>query len=301
MTIIHQPVLLEETLNFLKPKKNHWYLDSTLGGAGHTIAILKTGAKVIAFDQDETAINRAKENIQAACPGIKLADYSPRLDTNKLDCILVNENFSKIDDVLTALNLSLSGALFDLGISTYQLKDPTRGFSFQEDAPLDMRMDRRLSVTAADLINALPQTHLARLFQEYADETYAPKIAAAIVKRRAQLPFKTTNQLGRLITTIKPPSRIHPATQVFQALRIAVNLELQSLSEALPQVNKHLRKDAPLLLISFHSGEDRLVKQYFKENPDLSVITKTPVTPTTKEITNNPASRSAKLRVAQKK
>lgn len=298
--IDHQPVLFEEVLKALEPKPNHWYLDGTLGAAGHTIGLLKKGVKVIAFDQDQEAIDRAKKNIEAACPGIKLTlDAKP---PNDEQCILVNQNFNTLSQVLTDLgNIKLSGALLDLGTSTYQLLDTNRGFSFQYDAPLDMRMDTRLGVTAADLVNALPEKHLVRLFQEYSDEPYAVKIAKVVAQKRTDQPFRTTKQLSDLISRIKPKGSIHPATQVFQALRIAVNLERDTLMEVLPQIADALLPNSILAIISFHSGEDRIVKHFLNESNEFEVLTKTPITPSQTEITNNPRSRSAKMRLAQKK
>lgn len=300
--IHHQPVLLNEVLEYLNPQPSAWYLDGTLGAAGHTIAILKKNAKVIAFDSDQEAITRAKENIEAACPGIKLSLYENQpIDSSQTDCILINENFSKLNEVLPLLgNIKLSGALLDLGTSTYQLLDPNRGFSFQYDAPLDMRMDKRLGVTAADLVNALPEKHLVKLFEEYADEPQAKKIAKAIAERRSILPFQKTSHLADLVARIKPRGSTHPATQVFQALRIAVNLERESIENALPQIVEALDNDANLVVISFHSGEDRIIKNFFKDHQSLGILTKNPLTPTQEELNKNPRSRSAKLRVAKK-
>ncbi len=299
----HRPVLLQEVIHYLDPHKGDWYLDATLGDAGHTIALLKAGAKVLAFDQDEEAITRAKKNIETACPGVKIVLYSNQfVDIGLFDCILVNQNFSKFSQIVEPLtNLSLSGALFDLGISTNQLLNPKRGFSFQHDSPLDMRMDNRLGVTAADLVNALPQKQLASLFLEYADETSASKIAKAIVTTRRNRPFSTTYQLATLIERVKPSrSKIHPATKVFQALRIAVNLERESLMEVLPQVTNALSKGARLAVISFHSGEDRIVKHFLKDTLSLEADVHNPILPSQKEIEINPKSRSAKLRIAYK-
>ncbi len=300
--IVHQPVLSKEVLHHLKPKLGHWYLDGTLGDGGHTILILKTKAKVLAFDQDEVAIERAKQNIIAACPGVKICLYENQpINVSDYDCILVNQNFSTLDQVLPNLiGINLNGALFDLGISSYQLLTPERGFSFQYDAPLDMRMDRRLGVTAADLLNALAEKQLIQVFRDYADETYAPKIAKAIVLSRQTRPFTSTTQLANLITQLKPKSSIHPATKVFQALRIAVNLELHSLTQLLPQVVNALEVGSPLVVISFHSGEDRIVKHFFKDNLNLEIVNKDLITASPEENKQNPKATSAKMRVARK-
>lgn len=298
----HIPVLLNEVITALKPQAGKWYLDATLGDGGHTIAMLKKKAKVIAFDQDENAISRATKNIQAACPGVKLKLFANQpVDLAAVDCLLVNQNFSTFSDVLDHFpGLKLSGALFDLGVSTYQILSPDRGFSFQSEAPLDMRMDKRLGVTAADLINALPEKELSRLFLEYGGEPYAAKIARHLVSSRLIKPITTTTQLAEIIARLKPHSKTNPATQVFQALRIAVNLERESIIEALPEVALRLTPGSTLAIISFHSGEDRIAKHFIRNEETLSEVNKKPILPGEEEISRNPRGRSAKLRLATK-
>lgn len=295
----HKSVLLEESLDHLNLKKGGIYLDATLGDGGHTKAMLERGVKVISIDQDPEAIERSKNRLKEYKIGINPA--LPITGLNDLDCLLVKTNFSRLEEIF---NLKFDGILFDLGISTLQILKPERGFTFQEEGPLDMRMDPDLGVTAADLLNALGPKELTRLFEELSDETYAKKIAIKIVEARKVTPIKTTRQLAELISRIKPNlGKIHPATKVFQALRMAVNLERDSLSTALPQALELLKPGGRLVIISFHSGEDALIKHFLKKQEDngqLKVLTKKPIKPTETEIFNNQRSRSAKLRSAQK-
>jgi 16S rRNA (cytosine1402-N4)-methyltransferase len=298
----HQPVLLKEALEYLQVKPGRIYLDATLGDGGHTQAILEKGASVIAIDQDPQALERASARLQSACPdiNIKLDVKLPVTQVEAKTCLLIRSNFANLDQLI---NLPIDGILFDLGVSTLQILMPQRGFTFQSEGPLDMRMDPDLGVTAADLLMALSQKELTRLLLELGDETFAAKIARRIVKVRQRTPIVTTTQLADLVARIKPHSKIHPATKTFQALRMAVNQERYSLTQALPQALRLLKKQGRLVIISFHSGEDRLVKHFLKEQAEsnnLEILTSKPVKPTVLEINQNHKARSAKLRAAAK-
>ena len=298
----HQPVLLKEALEYLQVKPGAIYLDATLGDGGHTQAILEKGASVIAIDQDPQALERASARLQSACPdiNIKLDVKLPVTQVEAKTCLLIRSNFANLDQLI---NLPIDGILFDLGVSTLQILMPQRGFTFQSEGPLDMRMDPDLGVTAADLLMALSQKELTRLLLELGDETFAAKIARRIVKVRQRTPIVTTTQLADLVARIKPHGKIHPATKTFQALRMAVNQERYSLVEALPQALRLLKKQGRLVIISFHSGEDRLVKHFLKEQAEsnnLEILTSKPVKPTVLEINQNHKARSAKLRAAAK-
>lgn len=298
----HQPVLLKEALEYLQVKPGAIYLDATLGDGGHTQAILEKGASVIAIDQDPQALERASARLQSACPdiNIKLDVKLPVTQVEAKTCLLIRSNFANLDQLV---NLPVDGILFDLGVSTLQILMPQRGFTFQSEGPLDMRMDPDLGVTAADLLMALSQKELTRLLLELGDETFAAKIARKIVKVRQRTPIVTTTQLADLVARIKPHGKIHPATKTFQALRMAVNQERYSLIEALPQALRLLKKQGRLVIISFHSGEDKLVKHFLKEQAEsnnLEILTSKPVKPTVLEINQNHKARSAKLRAAAK-
>ncbi len=292
LDIKHIPVLLPEVMHFLKINENGLYVDGTLGSGGHTIAMLKKGARVIAIDQDEDAIARAKRRIRR-----ELGDIPDRFK-------VVHENHENIDVVLDALGIkAIDGILLDLGVSSEQLDYPERGFSFRFDAPLDMRMDASLKVTAADLINGLTKDELVELFVTYG-EVYKPlKIASAIVRARVEKRIDTTQELANIIAKAYRRGwnrKIHPATQVFQALRIAVNNEYRSLERVLNVSINYLKIGARIAVISFHSIEDRQVKVAFSENELLLPITRKPVVAGQDEMEANPRARSAKLRVAER-
>ena len=292
ITNLHLPIMTQEILKQFKPAPGKVFLDATFGDGRHSQELLKKGATVIAFDQDIEAIDRGRARILETSPSLL-----PHLS-------LIHSSFTQLDAILSAQKVpSLDGALFDLGVSTHQLLEGSRGFSFNQEAPLDMRMDQQLGVTAADLINALGPKELTRLFQELSDEPFAPRIARAIVKKRKEVPITTTSQLAHLISAVKPKSRTHPATQVFQALRMAVNLEREAIQLALPQAVAHLKAAAPLAVISFHSVEDRLVKQTLHQLGQEGLLLHTndkPLCPSEVEINNNPRARSAKLRISYK-
>jgi len=294
MSQFHQPILAKEALKFLAVKPGKNYIDATIGGGGHTKLILEQSGKVLGIDRDLDAINFAKTSLG-----------------KNSNLTLIQGNFDNLT-ILAKTNgfEEISGILFDFGVSSFQLDTASRGFSFQKTAPLDMRMDHQLAVTAADLVNALSKKELYDLLTKFAQEKRARAIAAAIVRARTKEPITTTTQLATLIANVyggqkgKPVRRkggLHPATKVFQALRIAVNDELNAIKTALPQALKLLKPKGRLVTISFHEGEDRIVKQFLNQNKQyLSILTKKPIQPTKAEIRSNPRARSAKLRAAQK-
>ncbi len=270
---------------------------SPLGGGGHTLEILERGGKVLAIDQDPEAMEHIKNKLKA-----KSAKY-----TVGKDLILVQGNFSEIDSIINEHGFEkISGALFDLGLSSHQLETPERGFSFGKEAPLDMRMSPGLGVTAADLINGLTVNEMTELFRQFGEESFAGPIAKAIVSKRHIEPILTTVQLAQIIARVRHQKRgehTHPATRVFQALRIAVNDELNSLKEVLPKALTLLEAGGRIAVISFHSLEDRIVKQQFlawKDGGKGMILTKKPIVATEEEIARNPRSRSAKLRIFEK-
>ena len=288
--MLHTPVLLKETLKLLAPADNGIYVDGTLGLGGHTRAILEqcgpTG-KVIGFDRDGDAISLAQRN---------LADYGKRVT-------FIRRNFAEIKKGLSELDIAhVDGLLLDIGLSSLQLDASGRGFSFKGNEPLDMRMDDRGQVTAADLLNRRSADELADIFYYYGEERHARRIAARIVSERKKIGFETTGQLVAVVAQAIPkrfhPKKIHVATKVFQALRIAVNGELESLARILDETVDILKPGGRVCVISFHSLEDRLVKWKFRENPALKVLTKKPVVPSAAEQELNPRARSAKLRAA---
>jgi len=280
----HLSVLTDAVIEGLEIKQNGHYLDATVGGGGHSELILKTGknVKITALDQDKSAIAATKEKLAFADRNqiefyhINFADYHP--------------NGQQFD-----------GILADLGVSSTQLDTSERGFSFQKEASLDMRMNSDQALTASDIINHWDERRLADIFYQYGEERYSRKIARKIIQKR---PFQTTTELAGAIALCFPPKqrygRIHPATRVFQALRIAVNNELDNLKTFLQSSPNWLNSEGRLVIISFHSLEDRLVKHSFREHPQLEVITKKPITATPQEKQTNSRARSAKLRIAKK-
>lgn len=285
----HQSVLLKEAISYLDVKPGKNYIDATLGGGGHSLAIKQMGGEVLGIDQDPEAL----EYVQKTHPELTL---------------LRQGSFEKIAQFAREVGFEkVAGVLFDLGVSSHQLEAGYRGFSFREDAPLDMRMNPDMGVTAADLLNALSERELEGIFKNYGEEMFARKIANRIVASRLNNKIETTKKLAELIehtVGFNPKARIHPATRVFQALRIAVNDELNSLNTALPEAVELLDSGGRLVVISFHSLEDRIVKNYFKREEDanvLEILTKKPLEPTEREVRENPRARSAKLRAAMKK
>ena len=300
----HRPVLMREAVELLAPRPGALVVDATCGGGGHSAEILRTGADVLALDQDPDAIEFAAE---------KLGQFGGRVT-------LRQANFREVGNVLDELGIvGIGGALLDLGVSSRQLENASRGFSVLRQGPLDMRMDPRRELTAATVVNAYSEEDLTRLFRELGEEPAARRIASQLVKLRKATPFQDTMQLAKAIEKIVwRHGRRHPATQVFQALRMEVNDELGALEEGLRSLTKRLESGARIAVITFHSLEDRIVKNFFRDrsrewldrpewpepqrNPDfaLRLITSKPIEPGENEQRVNPRSRSAKLRVAEK-
>ncbi len=289
---IHRSVLLNETMEFLAPRSEGTYVDGTLGLGGHTLEILKQSkpdGRVIAFEWDEAAIELATR---------RLADYQSRLT-------IIRKNFAEIKEGLNGLNIQMvDGILVDIGLSSLQLDQGKRGFSFREDELLDMRMDKRKEVTAAEILENSSEQELADLFYYYGDEKQARPIAREVVQERSRKKIVTTKQLVAIIARSVPrrfhPKKKHVATKVFQALRIAVNAELENLASFLTDAVSFLKPGARLCVISFHSLEDRLVKRSFRTNKKLKIITQKPIVPSKEEIDINIRARSARLRVAER-
>jgi len=293
----HTPVMQTEVLDFLQVTDNKKYIDATLGGGGHTLAILKSGGRVLGIDVDKDALSYSKKNLQSQIPNLKIGE----------DVILIHTNFTQIDQAAKENSFTeVDGILMDLGVSSFQLDTAERGFSFQKEGPLDMRMDTRLSVSAKDLVNGLTRDELIDLFTRFGEEGFARQIANSISSKRSEKSIDTTGELAQIIdTTVRHKSGdIHPSTRVFQALRIVVNDELNSLQSVLPKALDLLTDSGRLVVITFHSLEDRIVKKTFEafENEGKGVVlTKKPLLPTKEEMEKNRRSRSAKLRVFEKR
>lgn len=305
---MHIPVLLDETITALLPQPGGVYIDGTVGAGGHAEAILRASApngRLVGFDQDQQAL---------AISAGRLAAFGDRVT-------LYHANFDQLEQVAKQINIPpVDGILLDLGVSSMQLDQPERGFSFREDAPLDMRMNPAQGQSAADLVNHLPQDELANLIYQYGEERLSRRIARAIVQAR---PVERTQALAEVIARAIPgqgrKQKIHPATRTFQALRIAVNDELGALERVLPQALRLLKPGGRLAVITFHSLEDRIVKQFFRREAQdcicppeqlictcghqavIHLISKRPIMATATEIDVNPRARSAKLRVVELK
>ena len=309
MEFQHKSVLLAQCLEALRIRPDGIYLDGTLGGAGHSsrIAQCLTTGRLIGVDRDEIALRAAGE---------RLAPYIDRVT-------LVHANFQDLDRILQELNISaVDGILLDLGVSSPQLDDGQRGFSYMEDAPLDMRMDRSAGLTAYEVVNAWPREELRRILYSYGEERYAPQIAAAIDRRRAVAPIATTLELVDVIRSAMPPQALrekqHPAKRSFQAIRIAVNDELTAVERVMGDAISRLAPGGRLAVITFHSLEDRIVKNAMQEaakgctcppefpvcvcgrTPQVKLLTRKPVGAGQEELEENPRARSAKLRVCEK-
>ena len=305
----HRPVLLEECLEALAIRPDGVYVDGTLGRAGHSLEIARrlTTGRLIGIDRDETAIATAQE---------RLRDYMDHVT-------LVHSNFDRIGAILEELNISgADGMLFDLGVSSPQLDDAQRGFSYMHDAPLDMRMDRTAALDAHQVVNRWPYEELRRILYEYGEERYAPAIAKGICRARETAPIETTLQLVDVIKSAMPPQALrekqHPAKRSFQAIRIAVNDELGELPPMLKAAAELLRPGGRLAVISFHSLEDRIIKKTLQElatgctcppnfpvcvcgkKPKMKLVSRKPIVAGEAELVYNPRARSAKLRVAEK-
>lgn len=288
----HVPVLSREVIEGLAVHPGGRYLDATVGGGGHSRLILEAApdAQLTAMDQDEDALIAAKK---------QLGEFGVSVAPPKEARIqFIKSNFAAYKFPPS----TFSGIIADLGVSSHHLDTASRGFSFRSSAPLDMRMDRGQSLTAADVINDWDEAELANIFFTYGEERLSRRIARRIVEKR---PFHTTTELAEAIAYSVPPKyrygRIHPATRVFQALRIVVNDELKSLETFLEKAPEALLPGGRIAIISFHSLEDRLVKHGLRNSPSLRVLTKKPITAQEDELANNPRSRSAKLRIAERK
>lgn len=299
-TALHAPVMCHEAITALDIKAKAWYLDGTFGRGGHTSKILSQGGYVVALDHDQEAIQYGK------------ITFSSYIEQGSL--ILLRSNFAQltqaINEAQRIANNSFStsienfaGILLDFGTSVDQLTNQQRGFSFSGDGPLDMRMDDRLGVTAAQLLAVLDEKQLAQMFSEYGGEEAARAIARVVVNERKNQAIVSTQQLVALISRIKKKrDSLHPATKVFQALRIVVNSEIDNIKQVLPQALESLCSGGKLVTIAFHEGEDRVVKQTFKQwEIDTKGNSEPLQKPSIKEINTNPRSRSAKLRVFTKK
>ena len=293
MNMRHVPVLLGETIDSLKLKPGNIVVDCTLGDGGHSEEIIKKiqpNGVLVGIDADIESLGRAKDF---------LADY-------KIEKIFINDNFSNLDEILKNNNLEkVDGILMDFGWSTPQFADRNRGFSFQTDEELDMRYDsQNQELTAKDIINKYSEDDLAEIFRKYGDEKNSKKIAKVIVEKRKAKEISKTSELVEIILTInkKGKEKIHPATRVFQALRIEINNELGVIKEVLPKAADALNSNGRLAVITFHSLEDAIVKHYFKSqsHKTINIINKKPITCSQEELKNNPRARSAKLRVIEK-
>lgn len=310
MEFQHKSVLLQECIDALNIRPDGIYLDGTLGGAGHSSQIarrLTEGGRLIGVDRDRTALAAAKE---------RLAPYADRVT-------LVHSNFAEIDAILDSLGIpAVDGMLFDLGVSSPQLDDASRGFSYMADAPLDMRMDKDDVLTAGEVVNTWPQGELRRILYDYGEERYAPQIAAAICRAREKAPVETTLELVDIIRSAMPAQALrekqHPTKRSFQAIRIAVNDELGAVSRMMQAAVGRLNPGGRLAVITFHSLEDRIVKSEMQQaargctcppefpvcvcgkKPLVKLVTRKPIVSGPAELEENPRARSAKLRVAEK-
>ena len=291
----HIPVMRQETLDYLNLKPGNIIVDATIGTGGHSLAILERimpGGRLIAIDRDQESLAVARQ----------------RLNNFSNACEFVYGNFIDIANILERLNINkIDGILFDLGLSSFQIKTPHRGFSFQYEGPLDMRLDRNSYISAYDLVNNLTQEEISNLLWTFGQERWHNRIARILVDEREKHPISTTLQLSNIVVRAIPyryrHHRIHAATRTFQAIRIAVNRELEALETAVLKVVRFLNKTARICVISFHSLEDRIVKLSFRKlasRGELQIITRKPLIPTEDEIKENPLSRSAKFRVAEK-
>ena len=281
MSNFHKPVLLKEAIDGLRIKKDKKYIDATLGGGGHSFEILRLGGIVLGVDVDRESL-----------------EYIKKLGKPE-NLTLARGNFRDIDKIALLNNFDrAAGIIFDLGVSSHQIDNPTRGFSFQNEGPLDMRMDRELGVRALDLIKILTKKELCEIFTKYSEESYAWEIADAIVKARSIRPIETTRDLAKIAFSIAGQSK-----KIFQALRIVVNDELNAIAEALPKALGLLDENGMLCVISFHSLEDRIVKKKFakfEEEHLGKIITKKPIVPSAEELMANSRAKSAKLRIFKK-
>lgn len=307
---LHKTVLLDECIANISPVEDGVFVDATIGLGGHTDMLLEAcnfKARIVGMDVDDQALEMVSQ---------RLKQYKDRID-------LVNRNFISIDSSLQELGIKkVNGIIADLGMSSFQLDHSGKGFSFSKQEPLDMRMDPSIQFTAYDLVNEMDEEELRYIFKKYGEEKFAGNIARAIIKKRENKPIQTSSELAAIISNSIPkkfhPKKRHPATKSFQALRIAINNELENLQIFIEKSVKLLKPGGRLVIISFHSLEDRIVKNIFKKlqspcicppdfpvcrcgkEPVLKLITKNPVTPGQDEISQNPRSRSSKMRVGEK-
>lgn len=286
----HEPVMLEESLALLQVGPNKSYVDGTLGLGGHAKAILEKTSpegRLLGIDRDAAALEIAKQ---------RLKDFAPRV-------FFQHGIFDKTDTYLKELGWkSIDGMILDLGVSSFQLDSPDRGFSFSKDSALDMRMDLEEEVTARELLNNLPGKDLEAIFREYGEERFSKRIAESIVRSRQEGSIRTTGELRNIVSRAVPfsKSKIHPATRVFQALRIAVNQELKILERFLKGPINFLKTGGVLVILSYHSLEDRIIKRAFRSFENYEILTKKPLRPREEEIRKNPRARSAKLRAIKR-
>ncbi|MFA6130031.1 MAG: 16S rRNA (cytosine(1402)-N(4))-methyltransferase RsmH [Candidatus Omnitrophota bacterium] len=294
---LHIPVMLSEVIDYLDPKPGQIIVDATLGTGGHSLEILKRitpGGRLIGIDRDEDSLAVCRQ---------RLSEFSGSYE-------FVHANFVDVDQVLENLGIDkIDGIVFDLGISTYQLKDAERGFSFQQEGPLDMRLDKSSYISAYDLVNNLNENEISHMLWSFGQERWHNRIAHLLVEERRNQPISTTSQLADLVMRAIPHRyrrgyyRIHPATRTFQAVRIAVNRELEILESAIKKAVAILKKKAKICVISFHSLEDRVIKHTFralKAEGLIDIITAKPLTPADSEVAANPSSRSSKFRAAER-
>ncbi len=289
MEIIHTPVMLNESLEYLNIKPGDTIVDCTIGEGGHSVEILKRIGErgfLIGIDKDEDALSRARN----------------RLSVIGNNFVLVHNTFADLSDVLKDLSVKqVHGIIADLGISSLQLHKAERGFSFMKDGPLDMRMNQKAVITASVLVNSLTESELADIIYYYGEEHLARRIAKAIVAYRKKKRIETTSELAHVVESVyKRRGRINPATKTFQALRIAVNNELNDLEKFLKEAPLVLNKGSRIVVISYHSLEDRIIKRAFINNPVLKRINKKVIVPAREEVIANPRARSAKMRVAER-
>jgi 16S rRNA (cytosine1402-N4)-methyltransferase len=303
---VHVSVLLDEAIDGLDIKKDGIYIDCTAGGGGHSIEILKAGGRLVCFDRDMDAIRAVK---------LRLAGYEDRYTA-------VHANYADFASELDKLGIDkIDGAIMDLGVSSHQLDEPERGFSYNTDARLDMRMDREAPLSAYEVVNEYEESELARIIFEYGEERYSRKIAQRIVEKRAQKPIETTLELAEIVRAAIPNAQKadgHPAKRTFQAIRIEVNSELSIIAPTIKGITERLNEGGRISIITFHSLEDRAVKTAYNDlasgctcpkdfpvcvcnnKPKLKIINKKPILPSERELENNRRSHSAKLRVAEK-
>jgi len=290
----HASVLLEETLEWLDAKPGSVVVDGTLGGCGHALSLLKRigpAGRLIGFDKDPEAVRQARQDLRVFGDQV----------------MIFHDDFKNIASRLESLELKANGVLLDLGVSSPQLDRAERGFSFKADGPLDMRMNPEETLTAREVVNRYPEKALADIFRKYGEERYSRRIAKRIMEIREKRRIESTAELESIVWQAVPSAtrhgRIHPATRVFQALRIEVNKEIEALEVFLSNILGALETDGRVVILSFHSLEDRLVKTFFREydrQKKGEILTKKPVIPQLEEIQNNPRSRSAKLRAFRK-